>query len=310
MKILHLGLCCCEEPTNGWMTALKGISSEFRELSPGTPNFNQHAMNIAREMQPDLIWMQIQAPNILTVHAAKELAKTGFVMNFTGDIRVGTEPWYLEIGQHIQLTAFSNMRDVENCRAAGVKSDFLNYGFDPLRYNKFPERHPIPEIVFFGNNYPGSFPLSGYRMEAVNIMRNEFKERFGVFGVGWGANATGNLNGNQKIESEHYNSCKIALNISHFSDKRYASDRILRIMGSGTFCLSHNWEDLELDYTPGEDIIVFKDFNDMVEKCHHYLINDTERQRIADNGYRNTHAKFNFQQMAQNVLKLYNLHKQ
>lgn len=313
MKILHLGLCCCESPENGFQAALRKVSTVFRELKPDHPNFNREAIRIATEIysptEPTLIFIQIQAPDILWIDTAKKLSILGFVINFTGDVRWSTPDWMLQIGKVIQLTTFSNMFDVHNCTAAGIKADFLNYAIDPKRYTRHGEVFSIPKIVAHMNNYGGGyFPLSQFRIDAVERLQKEFKEDFAVYGTGW-SNAKGNLNSDQVAESKQYNNALIAISISHFDYNRYASDRLFRCLGSGIFTLSHNYDNIKADFVPGVHLDTFVTLDEMVTKCHHYLENSTERLKIAQWGFDLAHDKFTFDAMVQNILQLYEKHK-
>lgn len=84
----------------------------------------------------------------------------------------------------------------------------------------------------------------------------------------------------------------------------YASDRILKLMGGGAMCLSHDFKDFDKLYTEGENIVIFKSIPDMIEKIYYYLENDLERKRIAKNGYDLTHKNWTWDCMIKNLIKL------
>ncbi len=61
--------------------------------------------------------------------------------------------------------------------------------------------------------------------------------------------------------------------------------RHFEIAGCGGFQLSYYCEDLERHFGIGDEVAVYLDVDDLVEKVHYYLENDPERDRIADAGY-------------------------
>ena len=68
MKILHLGLCVNPHGFSSFPHAFKKVlgESNYRELqcSPDS-SFNPNAIAIFNEFKPDLVFMQIQAENII-----------------------------------------------------------------------------------------------------------------------------------------------------------------------------------------------------------------------------------------------------
>lgn len=308
MKILNLSLMV-ENIPNGFQKAIRNVCSDYQELNVGILNFNERALDLAIKQKPDIIFIQIQRPNILNIEIAKKLSQIGFVINWTGDVRAVLPQWMIDVGKHIQLTCFSNMVDVYKAKEKGIKADYLDIGFDPERYNKHNIKFDCEPIVFFCNSYGKQyFPLSKYRLDIVERLKREFgNEIFGVYGNTPYAIKT--FNSNQIRESQQYNNCKIAINCSHFDYERYSSDRILRIMGSGAFCLSHNFKGIELDYKIGEHLDVFNNIDDLVIKCKYYLENDSKRNEIANNGYKHIHQTKTFGHMAQNIIDLWRKNK-
>ena len=82
-------------------------------------------------------------------------------------------------------------------------------------------------------------------------------------------------------------------------------------MGSGGLALSHDFLDIEKDFRVGDELDTFKDVNELVDKCKHWISSDNkdERQRIASNAYHSSHNKFTWGCRAQELLELYLKHK-
>jgi len=252
-------------PENGCQSAMRKVSSADMDLPAYHGSFNSDLIRDATVFKPDIIFLQLQSDGIITIDTARKLSQLGFVINFSGDVRQELPDWYLQIGKEIQLSTFSNMVDVDRCIANGVNADYLEIGIDPLIYKRRNVYKQGPSIVAHFNHYEGMFPLTDYRMEIVNRLRETFGSDFGVYGNF--PNANGNFNSDQDAESRNYNYAKIAINCSHFNFNRYASDRMLRIMGSGCFCLSHTYTGIEIDYNIGEHVDVFNDIDELVAKC-------------------------------------------
>lgn len=288
---------------NGFTEAMMNVfTGGYYTLNVSDPNFNTTILEMTRVHRPSVVFIQIQQDGILRPEVAKELSKLSYVIQFSGDIRHDTEAFYYEIGKNIQMTCFSNMRDVANCRKFGIRSEWLEIGFDPQKYRSWPNNTSLPEIVAHFNHYD-KFPLSNYRKDIVEKLRNAFGNKFGVFGTFPGSN--GNFNHDQVAESVNYCGAKIAINCSHFFCDMYSSDRILRIMGSGVMCLSHHFPSIDKMYTVGKHLDTFNSLDEMIRKCHYYLEHVGQREAIAKAGQEWVLQNYTFLHMANNIKKLY-----
>lgn len=265
--------------------------------------FNRDIKRLVDEHKPDLVFLQIQTPGIINVQTAQYLASKSFVVNWTGDVRQNID-WFIQIGRVIQLTLFTNMVDVETLRSKGVNVDYLQIGFPTEIFKpKGAVKQNVPEIIFMANQTQG-FPLSNYRKEIVESLRNRYGSRFGVFGNAWG---WGYAVPDQNEEAAHYRGCKIAINLSHFNYSRYSSDRIFRLMGAGAFCLSHNYPDIDKEFTPGQHLDVWNDKNELFKKIDYYLENDFERKVIALAGSKHVHKNHTWSNRIQQLKSMIKL---
>lgn len=78
---------------------------------------------------------------------------------------------------------------------------------------------------------------------------------------------------------------KINLNITLPSIETGLPQRIFDIMGSGGFVLTNYQAELEEIFTIGEDLEVFHDLQELLDKTAYYLTHEKERLTIAMNGY-------------------------
>lgn len=62
--------------------------------------------------------------------------------------------------------------------------------------------------------------------------------------------------------------------------------RIFDIMGSGGFLLTNYQEELEDYFKIDEDLVVYRSFDELEDKCRYYLTHEKERLQILMNGYK------------------------
>ena len=271
MKVLHVSLGAHQ---TSQQQALKGIASEFRFIdwtkSPST--LDRDVNELVKDFKPDLTFMQLQREGLIKPETLKLIS--GKKVNWTGDVRNPIPNWYIKLAPYFDYTLFSNGHDVEQFRGMGLKAEYLNIGFEEKDYTPKGEIK-TSGVVFMGNHY-GHFPLSALRAEMVRTLPIE------VYGNGWGNKP--DLNENPQLEAAIYRGCKIAINLSHFDYDRYSSDRMLRIMACGAFCLSHRYKGIEKDFIEGVDVAAWSTIDELKEKIGYYLDNPTEAKIIAANG--------------------------
>jgi spore maturation protein CgeB len=306
MKILHIGLCVQPKPYNGFQQAFTDVVGEenYRENSTGEENLNAKVLILANEFKPNIVFMQIQAPNIILHNVCQRLKDMGcFIINWTGDKRHEVPQWMIDLAPYVSLTSFSNMDDVNTMRSLGFKSDYLEIGYNESIYTPVGEALNMPEIIFMGNNYGrGYFPMSGFRIDMVDFLRQEYGNRFGVYGSGW-AYGNGNFNHSQLEEAKAYRGAKIAINCSHFDSLNYNSDRLLRILGSGTMCLSYDHLGMKETYNH-DKVSYFKRFDELQYKIELALEYPEDSKLMALNGYNFVKNTFTFKNQVENIINL------
>ena len=290
---------------NGFTRAMQKVATNgYYEVSPATAGFQDVLLQTAKQVVPDIIFIQVQAPNAISPQTAYNLSQLGFCMEWSGDIRHDLPVHYVTLGESFHLTTFSNMRDVRKAREAGLKSDWLECGIDPFKFRKWEDASPTRPIVAHFNDYNGMFELSQYRRDIVNKLRAEFGSQFGVYGNFEGAQ--GNFNSDQIAEAKNYAAAKIAINCSHFCVERYSSDRLGRItMTGGALALTHEFPAIEEMYTPGKHLVTFSNLDDMCDKIRYYLSHEEERLQIVKAAQQHCFDNYSFDAMARRIVELY-----
>lgn len=302
LKLLHIGVSASGTPYNGLQKAMMELC-EYKELRPGCSH--AEVLEITFNWVPNIVFMQIQTPGIVRHETIEYLKGIGsFVINFTGDARKPIPQWYIDMGRYFDISLFSNETDVLTLASKGLKSDFLQLGFDHEIYSPNGKSARGHDVVFMANNYPGEFELSPYREKIARLMYASFDDRFGLYGSGW-LRCNGSFMGNQLEEAACYRGSRIAINCSHYDLERYTSDRMFRILGSGVMCLTKWYPGVEKDFKDGEHLVVWNDIPDLINKVEYYLFNEEERKEIAEQGCKLVHGRDTFHHMIENIIKIY-----
>lgn len=288
MTLLNFGLFKPQELQQSMRDALKGICDTYVEHSfvSNLINASSDFIRLINHHKPDVVFMQVQHPNIVT---GKMLAKFPDVkfFNFSGDVREEIHPWYFEVAPFV-TTLFTNTDWVQAIVSKGFKARYFQVGFDHNIYKPDGLKAETKPVVFMGNNHGSKFSLSKLREEMVE--RFSKKDWFQVYGRGWKNGI--DLNYRQQEEAAVYRGAKIGINLSHMDLKDYTSDRLFRIMGSGCFCLSYKHNNIENEFTEGENLAMWSTLDELEEKINHFLAFDDLINDIASAGCKLVHEKY------------------
>ena len=293
IKLLHIGIEACNDR---WLSKELRKRTKYAEIKAQEEDVKIRALFDSHK--PDCVFMQLQQADLVNIGLVEYMSKQAVVLNWSGDVRTALHQWYVDFDKHC-VSCFSNMRDVNE-----IGGEYLQIGFDAEIFN-YGKKAKCIDVIFMANQSMG-FPLSEYRVEAVDYLRANCKN-FEVYG-GW-PGANGNLMRNQYGEAEYYRSSKIGLSISHFNIDRYFSDRLIRIMASGCFALSHHYTGIEKDFEVEKHLVTFHDFDGLREKIDYYLENEDERNKIAMAGCKHVHKNFTTKNMVNDILRIFTKYK-
>ena len=127
------------------------------------------------------------------------------------------------------------------------------------------------------------------REDAFNYLTKKLnKYKVGAFGMNnvepiWGSNFF-----------YHLSKSKIGLNISRGDyQKLYSSDRISSLIGNGLLVFLERKTKLNTMFKDKKEVIFFNNKEDLLKKIIYYLENFKIRKKIASNGCKKYHKKFN-----------------
>lgn len=316
MNILFIGIFDNNEPNTALRNAFQKVSKIYVEVAwnliPKDWLHEYVAQALRNLHKVDLIFLQLQAPDIIKGVTLEMMKQTGaFICQWTGDARQPLPRHYIDFGRQIDLSLFSNQNDVDTMRSNGVKADFLQVAADHTIYTPIGPKIITPNIVFMGNNYNNTFPLSKYRFKMVEFLRNHYRSDFGLYGCNWPKEwKIKSLMYNHQEEAKIYRSCKIAINLAHYDLKKYASDRLFRIMSSGAFCISKVYPEMQ-EFENGKNMVTFNgELSDLKAKIDYYLRAHDLRMAIAKNGCEATHNNWTWDHRIQELLQIIEKWKQ
>lgn len=99
-----------------------------------------------------------------------------------------------------------------------------------------------------------------------------------------------------------FRGAKINLNISLKAIRFGIPLRVLDIMSCGGFLITNFQQELLEYFEPDEDLVIYENMKDLVDKVEYYLINEEERKRIAQNGYGKIKKYFGFEERMKHLL--------
>ena len=95
---------------------------------------------------------------------------------------------------------------------------------------------------------------------------------------------------------------KIGLNLSRGKPvKYYSSDRIAQYMGNGLLTLIHENVQYQ-DFFKKDEIVTYKNFDDLVKKIKFFINNDNLRKKIANNGRRKYLREFSSEKISKYIV--------
>jgi len=195
-------------------------------------------------------------------------------------IGLGDDHWRYEetrpVWELFNLVVTTDEKGYERRKKEGFGNVFLSqWACNHFMYKNL-NLPRIYDITFVGQPY-------GKRAEVIEKLKKR-GINVTVFGRGW---KNTNIAPSQSEFIRIYNQSKICLNMQYASvgSSMQLKGKDFLAPGCGSLLLTNDTEQIKKYFTPGEEIITYKDANDAAEKIKYYLKNEDERERIAQKGY-------------------------
>lgn len=212
-----------------------------------------------------------------------------------------------ELQLQLKLYLMKNMCHWENIRPWPVLPrncmEFLKRQTDISGWN--------PTTLMSDEEYLGQvfFPRKLAELERVTILNTLGQS----FNVDLYTNSPTNFIENVNVHSgvDYYTDMnkifylsKINLNITLPSIESGIPQRILDIMGCGGFVLTNHQPELDEFFDIGKDVEVFRSVEELKDKCSYYLTHETERLKIAINGYKKIRDSFTYEHQLNKIISI------
>lgn len=267
-----------------------GFGLYAKRMAHGGALMQKELLKEVSAYKPDLIFAHVQNSEHLDLSTWKELTAMAPTIHYTCDVRKPEESiWMYDIAAKTgTFTFFATTEDIAHCnRHAGLSLTNIFQSHSSCDMNMFKRQKENPslfafDVVFAGNKYVGTnlnFPLAEKRQEMVSVISSKYFGRSAVYGLGQSGGVIV-----PEAEARAYNYSKIAINQNNFNCVDYTSDRLWKIMATGTFCLSAYFPGIEKIFEKEKHLDWFYDFDEMQLLIDFYLKEDEERRAIADCG--------------------------
>ncbi|MBL8030572.1 MAG: glycosyltransferase [Candidatus Doudnabacteria bacterium] len=283
-----------------------------RLLAVGREKMNEELKNSVVEKQPDLLFCFLYTDEInkeIIEYITKKTKTKTF--NWFAD-----DHWRFEIFSRLWAPLFTAVSTTDSeavlkYRSIGVNIIKTQWAANIHLYKPSllpATSYPLPanNITFVGKNY-------GNRSKYINALKVFDLPAVG-YGAGWEkgrvsfedmlkifSNSKINLNFTQSAFANFTGKFKmLAKTILHPYNaasymKAYAGaqrnqikGRTFEIPACGGFMLTQDADNLGEYYEDGKEVVIFKNEDDMIEKCKYYLSHENERVGIAKAGYKRT----------------------
>lgn len=203
-------------------------------------------------------------------------------------------PYRLQMAKKFDKVFVAQKRALEEFKRDGVEAEWLPHAFEPQAYhdldNLDEKGTPLPFESLI-KEYDVSFVGHVTSQNRIDFLDHMFKEFPNFF---WGQRRF-------QDAAKIYSKSKIVLNIAMTDD---VNMRCFEVTGSKA-CLLTNWLPTieELGFEDGKTCILYKNFDEAVDKVKYYLKNDSERERIAQAGFEMTMSRHTIDHRVDKILE-------
>lgn len=258
-------------------------------------------LDFARHYMPDIILFGF--PKFLDVASIRKLRQVASNAIFVGD---DGDPWPDLIPGKINtakefdiLVATNDGQWLQDYRDAGVPfCSFMPNCCDPdIDYRYEVEDKWQSDLLWIGKLEHSADASYTLRRELITeLAKRDNAKLYGCLG-------------RPKIDGKDVlyaiSGARIGVSINAYESVHLAhSDRLTRLLASGTFVLSNRFLGCELLYRHGEHLKYFETIEEFFELAQWYLDHEQERKRIADAGMKWVHEQFNGTVVAGYILEL------
>jgi len=272
----------------------------------------QKLIQRVRSFKPDLLHMQIQHTTIIdaaTISKIKSQFPSCIVTNWTGDVRNYVPKPFKQMAKVSDYSLISSTGQIDMFKKEiGVDIRYWQIGVDPKLYHPSANPHKKFEwdVIFIANdNTKENYPGRGDRELACRLLREQFSNRFCLYGNGWHKRLKSKGSIDQKVVAQAYHNSYCLLSVSHYNDlNHYFSDRLLMCMASGRPTISVSFPKWESYFTHLGDIVIADSIEDIPNRVR-WLLNNPERaEQIGRSGAEKVRAEHTYLSRVNELLEM------
>ncbi|MFA7245502.1 MAG: glycosyltransferase [Candidatus Magasanikbacteria bacterium] len=254
-----------------------------------------------KEYRPDVIYIQLMA-HISPVFL-KKIKK--YCKLLVGQIACPMPSLNYFKDYDLILSSLPNY--VEKFKKAGIKSEYFKLGFEKEVLNNLSKKDNFFDVVHIGGYGPVHnernallekvskiVPIDfwGY---GVNNLSSESPIRKKIHGESWGVNMFETLYNSKITMTKHIDSVA----------GEYANNMTLfEATGVGTLLITDEKKNLSELFKIGEEVVTYKNAEDLADKIKYYLDHEEERKKIALAGQRRTLTEHTYTNRMQELIKI------
>jgi len=181
-----------------------------------------------------------------------------------------------------------------------VNRDFtwLPNGYDPTVFYPTSTIKREHDVCFIGTNVPwihkAVSPLNLDRSTLLQTLKKKFNAGiWGRYGI------------NNYVENANhiYNTHRVTINLTHSREGTF-TNRLFEAPGSGILLLTDHGTHLDQLYEVGREIIGYRSLEELIQLIEDYLINETEREKIAMAGHRRARRDHTWENRIEKILEV------
>ncbi len=336
----HLGLSAIEYSTfYETLKRMPGVECEFfgmdeKILEVGRGVVDAELIKTVEETKPDLLFCFLYTDQIKvkTIEYITKNTKTKTFNWFADD------HWRLPIYSRFWAPAFTlvsttDSKALAKYHALGIKNVIKTQW--AANTHIYKPQDPASDsckyqITFVGANYGNrseyinsmkshGLPAEGYgnKWPAGRVSQEQMLEIFSFSKINLNFTETPYMTGKDRLkifaklfvkkQAEGY-----SLNIHRFTDnfksalgtqRRQIKARVFEVPACGGFLMTGQADNVEEYFVPGKEAVIFRDSEDLAEKCRYYLEHEEERRAIAKAGYERTVKEHTYEKRFTEIFK-------
>jgi len=282
-------------------------STLFQSRKFGIPAANKRLIETCENFQPDIIFLG--HADVIWGRTLKAIRKKFpnvpiAQWNVDGVFLEDNRKRVLRKCEYVDATFITSAGDAlkEFVHEHSIVSFFPNPVDDSIEVGRGFERDDQQNDLFYCVGNPdlkrefGDCALTAHELattlqERLPETKFDFHGMAGIPGI-WGA---------QYLEA--VNKAKMGLNLSRgFSNYLYSSDRMAQLMGNGLLTFVDRATSFQELFNE-DDLAFYDNFADLTARINFFKQNEDERKRVAENGWRKSHERFNSTRIAKYLIE-------